>query len=548
MKIYSSAPYYDNYDEGKQFYRILFRPGRAVQARELTQLQTSLQNQLQRFGQNIFKEGSIVIPGQQHFDSVYKYIKLATSYNSITADSKIADLVGAVITGQTTGVKALVVNYSVATDTDQPTIYVKYTNSGTDKETKVFADSEVFTNSADTITLQTYSSAATGTGTAFSVKAGVVFTNGVFAYFDDQTFIVSKYTSTPSKSIGFTITESVVTSDDDSSILDQAVGTYNYFAPGADRYKLALDLSTRDIPAADTDADNYIELGVIENGVVIFQKNTPSYNILNDTLARRTFDESGNYTVRPYGVEVIEHLRTSNTSIRDGLYDAAFGGNSSLFVNIIKPGKAYVMGYEVENIKSQYIEVTKARDYITVNNGTVPTQFGNYIFITGITSIPDLAILPRISLYEKYTAISAFASGVVVGTARIRSLEYYSGSGATAVYQAFLFDIQMTPGYTFEKNVKQLYYDNATITDFTANISPTLVALTGTVSTTNSSATITGVGTRFTSELAANSVVTINGNIHLILSVTSDYIATANATIVVIYLVLRHLFILQIFY
>jgi len=532
MKIYSSAPYYDNYDEGKQFYRILFRPGRAVQARELTQLQTSLQNQVQRFGQNIFKEGSIVIPGQQHFDPVYKYVKLATSYNSITADSKIADLVGTVITGQTTGIKAIVVNYTVATVTDQPTIYVKYTNSGTNNQTATFADGEVFTNSTGSITLQAYSSAATGTGTAYSVKAGVIFTNGVFAYFDDQTYIVSKYTSTPSKSVGFTITESVVTSDDDSSILDQAVGTYNYFAPGADRYKLALDLSIRDIPAADTDTDNYIELAVIENGVVILQKNTPDYNILNDTLAKRTFDESGNYTVRPYGLEVIEHLRTSNTSIRDGLYDTAFGGNSSLYVNIIKPGKAYVMGYEIENIKSQYIEATKARDYVLVNNGTISTQVGNYIFITGIASIPDLAILPRISLYNKYTGTSAAASGIAVGTARIRSLEYYSGSGSTAIYQAFLFDIQMTPGFTFEKNVKQLYYDNATITDFTANISPTLVALTGTVSTTNASATITGVGTRFTSELAANSVITINGNIISILSVASDYTATANVTIV----------------
>ena len=39
-------PYYDDYAESKNFYRVLFRPGYAVQAREVTQLQTILQKQV----------------------------------------------------------------------------------------------------------------------------------------------------------------------------------------------------------------------------------------------------------------------------------------------------------------------------------------------------------------------------------------------------------------------------------------------------------------------------------------------------------------------
>jgi hypothetical protein len=35
-------PYYDDFDEDKLFLRMLFKPGYAVQARELTQLQTLL--------------------------------------------------------------------------------------------------------------------------------------------------------------------------------------------------------------------------------------------------------------------------------------------------------------------------------------------------------------------------------------------------------------------------------------------------------------------------------------------------------------------------
>ena len=57
MKTYPTTPYYDDYDETKNFYRVLFKPGRAVQARELTQMQTLIQGQIERFGKNIFKEG-----------------------------------------------------------------------------------------------------------------------------------------------------------------------------------------------------------------------------------------------------------------------------------------------------------------------------------------------------------------------------------------------------------------------------------------------------------------------------------------------------------
>ena len=38
----------DDFDETKNYHRVLFRPGYAVQARELTQLQTALQAQIDR--------------------------------------------------------------------------------------------------------------------------------------------------------------------------------------------------------------------------------------------------------------------------------------------------------------------------------------------------------------------------------------------------------------------------------------------------------------------------------------------------------------------
>jgi hypothetical protein len=73
----SLAPYYDDFNDDKGFHKLLFRPGRAVQARELTQLQTILQNQMARFGQNIFLEGTVVIPGGVTIDTNYEYVKLS---------------------------------------------------------------------------------------------------------------------------------------------------------------------------------------------------------------------------------------------------------------------------------------------------------------------------------------------------------------------------------------------------------------------------------------------------------------------------------------
>ena len=57
---FNVAPFYDDYNEDSQYYRILFRPATAVQARELTQIQTILQKQISRFGDSIYKDGTVV--------------------------------------------------------------------------------------------------------------------------------------------------------------------------------------------------------------------------------------------------------------------------------------------------------------------------------------------------------------------------------------------------------------------------------------------------------------------------------------------------------
>ena len=107
----NTAPYYDDFDEDDNFQRILFRPGFAIQARELTQLQSILQNQIEQHGRHTFRDGAMVIPGHQVFDNAYQSIKLEPIFAGETIDpSQYYDADNPVtLTGQTSGVTAEVI-------------------------------------------------------------------------------------------------------------------------------------------------------------------------------------------------------------------------------------------------------------------------------------------------------------------------------------------------------------------------------------------------------------------------------------------------------
>ena len=138
------APYYDDFDEGKNYVKTLFRPGYAVQARELTQLQSVLQNQVEKFGSHIFTEGSQIIPGQVSLFKNYYSLKLVSTFGTETIDASqyYNATTPITITGATSGVTAQVIGYDTATTTDQPTLYIRYIEAGTDNATDVFKDGE----------------------------------------------------------------------------------------------------------------------------------------------------------------------------------------------------------------------------------------------------------------------------------------------------------------------------------------------------------------------------------------------------------------------
>ena len=520
---FNTDPYYDDFNESNQFYRILFKPGRAVQARELTQLQTLLQKQIERFGKNIFKEGSLVLPGSKFLDTKYRYVKL-TSNQSLNST-----IIGQTLTGQTYGATAVVLNFKESEDSDDPTIFVKYLTSGTGITggVRAFIDGEELRNSENSIIITAAAAGASGTGTAFNISSGVIFVKGNFVYFDDQTLILKKYSTVYNLIVGFDVTESLVTSDDDETLLDPALSSSNYLAPGADRYKIELTLNTRELTSTSADDPNFVELLRIENGGITKSLEV-QYNILNDTLARRTYDESGDYVVKPFKLELVEHLRESNVQaslavLRDGLYEANANGNSSLFVSVVSQGKAYVKGFEIDTLSTRYVNFLKARDSIEITNGTISTPIGNYIEITSLYGVPDITNIASVSLRDGYTSTNGSPSGNQVGTARVRGIEYSSGTVGTTTseYRLYLFDISVNTGKSFERNVKQIYFDNSSTPDFTANIVPSLTSLSGTATTTTGNSLLIGIGTLFTSEVVAGDVITL-GTVNLTVSTVTD--------------------------
>ena len=216
------SPYFDDFDPANDYYRVLFKPGYPVQARELTGLQSMLQNQIEKFGQHFFKEGAKIIPGNTSYTKKYTCIQLNNEFQGVPVAAYVDQLVGSTITGQTSGVTATVDKVLSSADSENGnlTLYVNYIGSSTtNNSTSTFADSESLTSDItissgllgnNTISIgspfaTTVANGAAATGSAFHVENGVYFVRGQFVNVEQETLILDQYGSDPSYKIGFNI-------------------------------------------------------------------------------------------------------------------------------------------------------------------------------------------------------------------------------------------------------------------------------------------------------------------------------------------------------
>lgn len=420
----NNAPWNDDFSTDKDFHQILFKPGFPVQARELTQLQSILRDQVAKFGSHVFKHGSVVIPGNCNSELNVCYVKLQPTIINIAA------LENKTVIGATTGLRGIVRKGIAAVSGDPDTLYVSYYNSGTSGE-RLFLDGEVL--DVEGISLTVAASAATGGASMAFISDGVFFVNGSFVSVRKQSVVIGKYTNSPSCHVLLQIKESVVTSDMDSTLLDPAQGSYNYAAPGADRLKIELIMTT--LSLSDSIDDNYIELMRYNDGVLEEHLRYPKYNELEKSFARRTYDESGDYVVDGLNVSVREHKKST---VNGGKF---VDGDVSKFITTTSTGKAYVLGFEQELISPRDIVVDKARgaDHLNTTVANLIPSYGQTMYVTNITGLPSFLQKTSVNLYN------STATATLIGTARVLSLDYHTPNttDSNAIFKLCLTDVKI---------------------------------------------------------------------------------------------------------
>ena len=592
----NQEPYYDDFDDDKNFHQVMYKPALPVQARELTTQQSILRDQIKKFGDHVFKNGSKVTGADLVLNLDFEYVKLSQTLNGVNID--VSGFDNKTIIGKESGTKALVLK-SVARDSttgDPDTLFVKYisgeavtqsvqainvvnggngfvtepnvtitpktgdtTGSGATAIAKIsngkiteinvtnkgsgytvapdvnisggggvghdidatintkptFDPGELisatdFSVSANVIPLTPASiqtiditrggsnytvspnvtisapdnssggtnatatstivngvvteititnfgsgydtvptvtidaapaggvtatatatlSTPTGKGSSASIEEGVFYVNGNFIKTQKQTIILEKYFNNPSYKIGVEAVETIVSSNDDISLTDNAQGSTNFAAPGADRLKLILNLEKKTLTSTD-DTDFY-ELLRVNKGIKERDINVPVYSVLEETFARRTFDESGSYTVRSFNIQ-----------LKDDPTD------DTKFIVRLDPGKAFVEGFEFETLISTDIKVDKARSTVDLNNFDRLMQYGNYVIVKDYNGLFDITNHAQVDLHNvahgslTLTNPTTYSSSKI-GTAKVRNITFDSGTGSALLYKMYLYDIQLT--------------------------------------------------------------------------------------------------------
>lgn len=617
------SPYFDDYDEEKKFARILYRPGRAVQARELTQGQSIQQKQIQRFANFFFRQGSIVQGCEQSIDLNMDYVKLQDNFNGSSVD--VSNFLNAEVFGKDTGIRAFVGLVTDSAAPDPKTLYINYLTSGSVRVKviglttssmvlgepvqffdadggslqitgtlvdfdidPISADSYIWVNdltgsgtiptsgtpvivhNTETYTYditspldnrakakfddgeqlfvgvygsRNYALAETTNATQTIVNAGlsteVTYTKGSkatigegimyiadhFVLHSPQTIILDKYSNLPSYKVGLVPTKTFVDSAEDTTLLDNAQGTPNFQAPGSDRLKIDTSLVKVAYNAASSETE-FVSMIEVENGIIKKRREIEIEGKIEEAIAKRTFDESGDYTLSDPRISIREHL---NTGTNNGRYSAIEGGDSDLLLLEIDPFTAYVSGYRNEIISRANVNLTKGLDTQEVEQVNTQINLGSFVPVNEFVGFWDFENSDEIDLYDTaQTAITSRGfseSGIVtsgnltagtytiielgdadwdtitgntggsyavgdtivvvasdgttgvaregskIGTARIKSVEYVSGfhGNPATVFNAYIYNVTMNAGKTFQE-VRSIYQNNTSIADCVADI------------------------------------------------------------------------------
>ncbi len=430
MLNFDVAPFYDDTVQTaipNNYMRILFRPSYAVQARELTALQSILQNQVSSLGDYVFQDGSPVTGGHISIDTTVYALQLQSQYANV--DISLSDFF---VNNEPTLIinasgAATIKAYVVAIDTTQQNsvILVKYLTSTMFSSGDVIQVATGVQSQAQLVTSNAVSVASTA-----SINDGIFYSGGFFVTVLPQTIVLDSTTNTPTYRIGLEISESIIDEVTDSTLLDPAQGSFNYQAPGAERYQYALQLSKRTLSSIDDSA--FYELVRIENGVITSRVDYPVFGDLDKALARRTYDTSGDFVVTPFTITAgLNALNTQQYQVS------------------VSPGKAFVKGFEYETISNKLIYGNRALTTGNVSGYGMTLQFGDILTVANIYSGTTSGIfdvenfittdLHCINSGSLNTASSVGYNSTKIGTTKVRDIEYL-GLGD---YYAYILDTNL---------------------------------------------------------------------------------------------------------
>ena len=479
---YNQPPYHDDYLSGtqtpkdKNYLKILFKPGVSVQARELNQIQSILQNQIDTHGNHIFKRNTPVLGGAAQIDNNVYFIDVDVvsqltgfydtleSLKDVLVSNEAKITISDVPAGTNDVLRAEIVNVEETNTTGHYRIYLRYTSTVIDDTDTVISEFVTSQNLrlsnaisvGDNVEIYELGIVQDkGYASRIFVDSGTFYINGCFVITDE----ISEYIVRDDKDqllngrIVFEVVEKIITALEDDTLLDTATGTPNFTSPGADRYQIDLNLyffdTAGDLPEASNvikavgENQQLVDLVTVENSVIVIPART-EYAELQNRLALRTKEESGNYTVNPFVIELREFLNEDGNRGRYTTEQLADLDESPAppteqvargrYYIGLEPSVAYVDGYRIQTTSKKELYSNKARAYTTDTVYTT-ARLGQYIE-TKVSGGAEGEILGAVSGMPDITGGTTYTFSVNNTTCKIRGFEY-TGSK----YRLYLYDI-----------------------------------------------------------------------------------------------------------
>jgi hypothetical protein len=292
LGIVNKPPYFDDFDPTKNYSKILFRPGRAIQSRELTQIQTILQNQISALGDKVLQ--TPVISGGDFQVGTVKYLKFYSASDPSFYVNKLVRVQSGNDISEFKVIQVQALDDDFSDTANNWAMFFEYTNGveitdvlttfSTTISTQSIAvtviDQTALEQANYTIQIRGFTDATHnvyGDSLICRLGTGVFYKKGYFIVTDEPLLLVPStqsidgnlnYTNfapaSQSTKVALKLSESYITTEEDSTLYDPSAGYYNFAAPGADRLKITPSL----IQPTDDDDTDTVDIATIEDGEV----------------------------------------------------------------------------------------------------------------------------------------------------------------------------------------------------------------------------------------------------------------------------------------